>query len=149
MFDNDTALTVVSPAGAALVPNPTRLNCAGVRLRMDGTMYEVFDWVAEYDFANTLAAAAPSTGQPVATVPGLTELSITWTQLPFIGNFRVGNQREPMGMEHLISDVNLPFLERSYLRDAIWGPFNNGYTPGMAVLQLERRPIGNLGRRHV
>jgi phosphate-selective porin OprO/OprP len=52
--------------------------------------------------------------------------------LPYLGNFSVGNQREPMGMEHLISDVNLPFLERSYLRDAIWGPFNNGYTPGMS-----------------
>ncbi len=96
-------------------------------------MYEVFDWVAEYDFANTLAPASPSAGQPEATVPGLTELSIAWTQLPWIGNWKVGNQREPMGMEHLTSDTFLPFLERSYLRDAIWGPFDNGYTPGMSI----------------
>ncbi len=130
LFDNDPKL-LVSPSKGGIGPEPDSTQFRRARIRIDGTMYEVFDWVAEYDFANTLATAAPSTGQPVATVPGLTELSITWTQLPFLGNFRVGNQREPMGMEHLISDVNLPFLERSYLRDAIWGPFNNGYTPGM------------------
>jgi phosphate-selective porin OprO and OprP len=131
-FDNDQAL-LVSPAVGGIGPQPDSTQFRRARIRLDGTMYEVFDWVAEYDFANTLATAAPTTGQPVATVPGLTELSLTWTQIPVIGNFRVGNQREPMGMEHLTSDVNLPFLERSYLRDTIWGPFNNGYTPGATV----------------
>ena len=131
LFDNDPAL-LVAPSKGGIGPEPDSTQFRRARIRIDGTMYEVFDWVAEYDFANTLAPAAATTGQPVATVPGLTELSLTWTQLPLVGNFRVGNQREPMGLEHLISDVNLPFLERSYLRDAIWGPFNNGYTPGMS-----------------
>ncbi len=132
MFDNDPAL-LVSPSIGGIGPQPDTTQFRRARIRLDGTMYEVFDWAAEYDFANTLAPASPSAGQPVATVPGLTELSLTWTQLPWLGNFRVGNQREPIGLEHLISDVNLPFLERSYLRDAIWGPFNNGYTPGVEV----------------
>lgn len=141
MFDNDPDL-LVSPALGGIGPQPNSTQFRRARIRLDGTMYEVFDWVAEYDFANTLAPAAATTGQPVATVPGLTELSITWTQLPFFGNFKVGNQREPMGMEHLISDTNLPFLERSYLRDAIWGPFNNGYTPGMAFFDWREDQSG-------
>ena len=129
-FDNDPNL-LVSPSVGGIGPQPDSTQFRRARLRADGTMYDVFDWVAEYDFANTLATAAPSSGQPVATVPGLTELTITWTQLPIVGNFRAGNQREPMGMEHLISDLNLDFLERLYLRDTLWGPFNNGYTPGV------------------
>ena len=141
LFDNDPAL-VVSPKVGGIGPEPDSTQFRRARIRLDGTMYEVFDWVAEYDFANTLAPAAATTGQPVATVPGLTELSLTWTQLPFLGNFKVGNQREPMGMEHLISDTNLPFLERSYLRDAIWGPFNNGYTPGMEFFNWREDQAG-------
>src|SRR5262249_36527808 len=116
-FDNDQAL-LVSPSVGGIGPQPDSTQFRRPRIRMDGTMYEVFDIVAEYDFANTLAPASPSVGQPEATVPGLTELSITWTQLPIIGNWKIGNQREPMGMEHLTPDTFLPFLERSYLRDA-------------------------------
>jgi phosphate-selective porin OprO/OprP len=141
LFDNDPDL-LVSPKVGGIGPQDDSTQFRRARVRLDGTMYEVFDWVAEYDFANTLAPAAATTGQPVATVPGLTELSLTWTQLPFFGNFKVGNQREPMGMEHLISDTNLPFLERSYLRDAIWGPFNNGYTPGMAFFNWREDQSG-------
>jgi len=129
-FDNDPAL-LVPPAVGGIGPQPDSTQFRRARIRADGTMYEVFDWVAEYDLANTLTPAAANAGQPVATTPGLTELTITWTHLPIVGNFRAGNQREPMGMEHLTSDLYLDFIERSYLRDSLWGPFNNGYTPGM------------------
>ncbi|HEX4413798.1 MAG TPA: porin [Lacipirellulaceae bacterium] len=129
-FDNDPAL-LVAPAAGGIGPQPDSTQFRRARIRADGTMYETFDWVAEYDFANTLTPAAANAGQPVATTPGLTELTITWTHLPIVGNFRAGNQREPMGMEHLTSDLYLDFIERSYLRDGLWGPYNNGYTPGM------------------
>ena len=129
-FDNDPAL-LAAPAVGGIGPQPDSTQFRRARVRADGTMYEVFDWVAEYDFATTLTPAAANSGQPVATTPGLTELTLTWTHLPIVGNFRAGNQREPMGMEHLTSDLYLDFIERSYLRDALWGPFNNGYTPGM------------------
>ena len=108
-------------------------------------MYETWDWVAEYDFANTLAPASPNSGQPVATVPGLTELTLTETQVPFVGNIRVGNQREPMGLEHLISDLYTDFMERSYLRDVLWGPFNNGYTPGLTLFNWTQDQRGTWG----
>jgi phosphate-selective porin OprO and OprP len=129
-FNNDPELTV-SPALGGIGPEPNSIQLRRGRLRVDGTMYEVFDFAAEYDFVNTLAPAAPNSGQPVATVPAITDLWITWKELPTVGNFRVGNVKEPIGMEHIQSSRWLDFIERSFLQDTIFGPFNNGFNPGM------------------
>src|SRR5690606_9057802 len=124
-FDNDPALTVPRDIGG-IGPQPNSIQLRRARLRVDGTMYEVFDWAAEYDFANALANALPqTTGQPVALTPALTELWLTWRELPRLGNIRVGNVKEPIGMEHLESSRFLDFIERSFLQDAIFGPYNN------------------------
>src|SRR5262245_39066598 len=44
--------------------------------------------------------------------------------------------KEPIGMEHLASSRFLPFIERSFLQDAVFGPFNNGFTPGVMFFKL-------------
>ena len=136
-FDNDPAI-VVSPAIGGIGPQPDSMQFRRGRLRIDGTLYEVFDFVAEYDFVNTLAPASPTTGQPVVAVPGVTELWGMVTHLPVVGNFRFGNMKEPIGMEHINSSRFLPFIERSFLQDAIFGPFNNGFTPGGPLRILPR-----------
>ncbi len=132
-FDNDAALTV-SPAVGGIGPEPDSTQLRRARLRVDGTMYENFEWVVEYDFVNTLAPASPNVGAPAATTPAIADANITWTKLPVVGNFRVGNMKEPIGMEHIQSSRWLDFIERSFLQDAIFGPFNNGFNPGLMFL---------------
>jgi phosphate-selective porin OprO and OprP len=133
LFDNDDALTV-APAAGGIGPQPDSLDMRRVRLRMDGTMYEVFDWVVQYDLANFVSVPTPSVQAPASTNPSFNEIYINWGQLPYVGNFRVGSFKEPIGFEHLESDAFLPFMERSYLQDFVFGPFHGGYSPGMAFL---------------
>lgn len=109
------------------------------RLRADGTMYEIIEWAVEYDFFNTVNVEPQTSGDrpntlfadnQVANVPGPTDLWFTITKLPVVGNWRIGNMKEPIGFEHLVSSRYHPFLERSFNQDAFTGPFNNGFTPG-------------------
>lgn len=130
MFDNDPAL-LVAPALGGIGPQPDSLNLRRARLRVDGTMYETIDWVAEYEFNNFVSVPSPNVQAPATTNPAFTDIQMTWTQLPVVGNFRVGNFKEPIGFEHLESDSFLDFMERSYLQDFVFGPFNGGYTPGL------------------
>jgi phosphate-selective porin OprO/OprP len=131
MFDNDPALVVPTAVGG-IGPQPDSLDIRRGRLRVDGTMYETVDWVVEYEFANLVSTPTANVQSPATTNPAFTEVDMTWTQLPVLGNFRVGNFKEPIGFEHLQSDSYLPFMERSYLQDFVFGPFNGGYTPGLA-----------------
>ncbi|MGE3313919.1 MAG: OprO/OprP family phosphate-selective porin [Planctomycetaceae bacterium] len=95
------------------------------RFRIDGTMYESIEWAAEYDFANMVRE-----GNSTFSTTAFTDLWWTFTNLPYVGNLRVGNMKDPIGFEHLVSSRFLPFIERSYNQDSFYGPFNNGFTPG-------------------
>lgn len=103
------------------------------RLRAEGTMYETIDWCTEYDFVNSVNVnpPAPATEGTVDHVPAPTDLWVTFREIPYAGNIRVGNFKEPIGMEHLHSSRYLDFMERSYNQDVFYGPFNNGFTPGI------------------
>jgi phosphate-selective porin OprO/OprP len=101
------------------------------RVLLDGTLYEVIDFKMEYEFSNFLTPAAPTVQAPVANSPGFTDFWMGWKKLPLIGNVRVGNQKEPLGMEHMMSFKFTSFLERSFLQDIVFGPFNNGFNPGI------------------
>jgi phosphate-selective porin OprO/OprP len=46
---------------------------------------------------------------------------------------RIGNQKEPIGFEHLVSSRFLPFMERSYNQDAFYGGLFNGFLPGVSA----------------
>ncbi len=106
------------------------------RFQVNGTMYEVIDWNTEFDFVNSVLV-----GSSPANVPAPTDLWVTVTHLPYVGNFRVGNMKEPIGFEHLVGSRFLPFLERSFNQDAFYGAFNNGFTPGFMFFNqpLEER----------
>lgn len=102
------------------------------RFRIDGVMYEQYEWAAEFDFVNSALTVPSATGTPTATsVPAPTDLYWTFTKLPWLGNVRVGNQKEAIGFEHMRSSRFLPFMERSFNQDAFYGAFNNGFTPGI------------------
>lgn len=101
------------------------VNFRRARLGVSGTMYETIDWIAEFDFVNS----ALVNNNPV-NLPAPTDVFWTFTKLPYVGNLRVGNVKEPIGFEHLVSSRYLSFRERSFNQDAFNGPFNNGFIPG-------------------
>jgi phosphate-selective porin OprO/OprP len=106
------------------------------RLRVEGSMYEQMTFATEFDFVNGFATPGrPLSGgipnpSDVFAVPAPTDLWVNFGNIPLIGNFRVGNQKEPYGFEHLVSSRFLPFMERSFNQDAFYGAFNNGFAPG-------------------
>jgi phosphate-selective porin OprO/OprP len=116
------------------------VNFRRARLRIDGTMYQTMDWAAEFDFVNGFDddpnnGATPVTpfGGDVINVVAPTDLWWTFHEAPLAGNVRLGHQKEPIGLEHVASSRFLDFMERSYLQDAFYGPFNNGFTTGVTL----------------
>lgn len=106
------------------------------RFRIDGTMYETVEWAAEFDFMNAILVR----NQPVSgTAPGFTESAVTaptdlWVQtkeVPIFGTIRLGNQKEQIGFEHIVSSRFQPFMERSYNQDTFYGGTFNGFSPGI------------------
>ncbi|HET6426214.1 MAG TPA: porin [Planctomycetaceae bacterium] len=113
-----------------------------LRLKVDGTMYDFIDWACQIDFVNSVRAGGVN-----EDVPAPTDLWWTFTKLPGIGNIRVGNQKEAIGFEHLVSSRFLPFMERSFNQDAFYGGFNNGFTPGISAFNtaLDENMTWNVG----
>ena len=111
------------------------VNWRRARLRVDGWMYEVYDWVGEFDFANQLNTNAQSfpteSGLGNYVVP--TELWLQMREVPVVGHIRAGNQKDPFGFEHMTSSRWTNFMERSYGQDLYEGPFNNGFIPGVRL----------------
>jgi phosphate-selective porin OprO/OprP len=130
-------------AGTGPFTDQDSVNFRRARLRADGTMYETIDWCAEFDFVNSVNVdqgypnvvpaipAAPASESNIDHVTAPTDLWVTFREVPVVGNIRVGNVKEPIGMEHLHSSRYLDFMERSYNQDAFYGPANNGFTPGV------------------
>lgn len=104
------------------------------RLRIDGTMYGQIEFAGEFDFVNEVdvqptRSLRPPQNSPAAIVAP-TDAWIAITETP-LGNFRIGNQKDPFGFEHLVSSRYLSFLERSFNQDVFYGPFSNGFIPGV------------------
>lgn len=139
------------------------------RLRIDGTMYETCEFACEYDFVNStriqgqrplatrpleaVSATSPPGAPPSdltffdQTVTAPTDLWWQFNSVPALGAIRIGNQKEPIGFEHLVSSRFLPFMERSYNQDAFYGGTFNGFVPGISAFDT----IGDegLGSWHV
>ncbi len=99
------------------------------RFRMEGTMYRTMDWAAEIDFFNSFVAPGPGFAETATVAP--TDLWWQWREVPWFNMVRVGNQKEQIGFEHIVSSRHLPFMERSYNQDAFYGGTFNGFTPGI------------------
>jgi phosphate-selective porin OprO/OprP len=113
--------------------NPRR-----IRVRGEGTMWDCIDYRLELEFANGVlpVAAGPDVKRAnysqTFLTPGPTDAWFTVKQLPLINNVRVGNQKEPISLEHLEGFRWLPFMERSILFDFDTATaFNNGFNPGI------------------
>ena len=112
-----------------------------MRVRMEGALYENMLFAMEFDFVNSAIpqgrpGAGPETSvsnTPAAGTPVPTDLWVGFRKIPYIGNIRIGNQKEPIGFEHLTSSRFLNFMERSFNQDAFYGPFDNGFVPGIST----------------
>jgi phosphate-selective porin OprO/OprP len=155
----DTVFLNDSPAftGAGGVGDADSMNFRRARLRIDGTLWDVHEFASEWDFVNSvhdnIGLQPPSQyvgnlGNPnVINVPAPTDLWWDVKELPFVGHWRFGNMKEPLGLEHQTSSRFLDFMERSFNQDAFTGPFNNGFTPGMMIWNVaeSRRATYQLG----
>lgn len=135
-------------------------NFRRLRMRADGTMYQNIDWVSEFDFAGFVqntsqtnpnlsdnglrsvfspaalpgsAAALGQQGGNSLNVIQPTTVWMTFKDIPFVQNIRVGNQQDWFSIEHITSARYLDFMERAPIMDVFSGPNNNGYTPGVSV----------------
>jgi phosphate-selective porin OprO and OprP len=108
------------------------VNLRRARLRVEGTMYEHLDWAVEYEFVTQAndEPNEPVTNETAINTPAPTDVWLTFKQIPIVGNLRAGILKEPIGLERLTSSRFLDFMERSFLQDAYWGSFNNGFSPG-------------------
>lgn len=117
------------------VPFNDAVNFRRARIRIDGVMYEVIEYACEYDFVNEVNddPLLPVNNNTAINIPAPTDLWLTIRHLPVVGNLRIGNMKPQIGMEHLTSSRFLPFMERSFMQDAFFGPFNNGFAPGFML----------------
>jgi len=114
------------------------------RLRFAGNLYEQFEFFAQYEFAqaldlrrrtlgvnttNTAFNAAQYDFDPGDNI-GFNEVYVGLTNLPLVGNLRVGRMRESLNFITATSDTNQVWMERGLMFDAFNGDFNfsNGIT---------------------
>ena len=121
------------------------VNLRRARFRIEGRMYEMYDFAAEYDFVNQINVnnEAYPTERDAGPLTAVTDLWLQVREIPILGTVRVGNQKDPYGYEHLTSSRWLNFMERSYAQDAFEGPFNNGFLPGIQILNSNEE--GDIG----
>ena len=114
------------------------VNIRRARFRMEGRMYELYDWACEYDFVNQINVnnEAYPTERDAGPLTSVTDLWFQVRELPVLGTIRVGNQKDPYGFEHLTSSRWLNFMERSFAQDAFEGPFNGGFVPGIQIMNM-------------
>ena len=121
------------------------VNMRRARFRIEGRMYEMYDWACEYDFVNQINVNNETypTERDAGPLTAVTDLWLQVREIPILGTVRVGNQKDPYGYEHLTSSRWLNFMERSYAQDAFEGPFNNGFLPGIQILNSNEE--GDIG----
>jgi len=104
------------------------------RFRFEGDVYEQFDYLVQYDFAN---ATNENSGEEPPSFGDLSSAPVpvgVWVQardLPYLGNVRVGQQKKPIGMTNNTTHRVIPFMERPDNHDAFYAPFDAGFALGV------------------
>lgn len=167
-FQFDVVNYIATDRLRANVPGTTPLedgvSFRRIRFDLGGTIYKNIEYYAQVDFANGFLAVPGQTGRVTnATYP--TDMWVTFKELPFVGNIRVGNQKPLYSFEHLTSSRFLNFLERSLGYDVFAENQNNGFQPGITafdtyedrrgtwavgIFKYTRSPFGwNVGRDEI
>ena len=135
---------LIAPKGAFALPsgaisglgNASATFLRRARFRIDGDIYNQFDFVVEYDFANANnendGLEPPSFGN-ITSSPAPANIWMQVRDVPLFGNVRLGNMVKPIGMTNNTFQALLPFLERADNMDAFYGPFDGGFALGVAA----------------
>jgi phosphate-selective porin OprO and OprP len=116
-------------------------NLRRARIFFEGTLYQAVDYKFELEFANGIGFSPAGTQNEVVAgsvtnSPGPTDAWIQIKDVPWLGNIRIGSQKEWFSLEHLNNYRALEFIERSYLFDFSQPTaFNNGFSPGISVFR--------------
>jgi phosphate-selective porin OprO/OprP len=105
-------------------------------LQMDGSIYDQFDYMVAFDFANASndnSGLQPPSFSNLTSSPAPLNVWVQLREVPILGNIRIGNQVKPIGMVNNTSSANLPFMERPDNHDAFYGPFDNGFSLGLTA----------------
>ncbi len=100
-------LGVLNPGSTGVGPLDDGFAFRRIRLSLDGTVYELFEFAAETQFENL------TTVSWVDLYGGLKEV-------PFLGTVRFGQMKVPQGLESCSTGKGLDFLERSALFETFW-----------------------------
>src|SRR5262245_9211958 len=126
----------LAPGGASNgVGNAQATQLRRTVLQVDGTIFGQFDFMLQYDFANASndnSGLEPASFSNLTSSPAPHNIWMQISDLPYVGNIRIGNQHKPIGMVNNTSGAFLPFMERPDVHDAFYGPFDNGFALGIA-----------------
>ncbi|WP_162669497.1 OprO/OprP family phosphate-selective porin [Gemmata massiliana] len=144
-FDAVSYLTTTAMRRNVPGNNPLEDGVSFRRFRFDvgGTIYKNIEFYAQIDFVNGFVTSVADNRQ--SNVPAPTDLWVTYKDLPWVGNIRVGNQKPLYSFEHLTSSRFLTFLERSLGFDAFAEGFNNGFSPGITMFDTFAEKRGTWG----
>jgi phosphate-selective porin OprO/OprP len=127
----------LAPGGATSgVGNADATQLRRAILQVDGTVYDQFDFIIQYDFANASndnsGLQPPSFGN-LSSSPAPLNIWVQMRDVPYLGIVRVGNQKKPIGLANNTASSDLPFMERPDVNDAFFGTFDNGFNLGLSV----------------
>jgi phosphate-selective porin OprO and OprP len=135
---------LIAPQGAFELPNNGGTSGVGnssatflrrVRLRVEGDIYDQFDFMVEYDFANAENDTGSDQPPSFSNINGAPSPTNVWMQVrdvPVLGDVRVGLQRKPLGFMTQVSQAYLPFMERPDVYDAFQGTDDSGSAIGVS-----------------
>ncbi len=101
------------------------------RLRADGRVWENIDFACEVNFANIQDVAAVDSNLVQVGSVGLTDFYVTFREVPWFSNVRVGHLQAPIGLERYSSSNAWYYMERSSMYDAFYNP--NDYQNGIVA----------------
>jgi phosphate-selective porin OprO/OprP len=135
---------LIGPNSAFFTPSGSTSGIGGAsatfirraRIRLDGDIFDQFDYMIEYDLAN--ASNDTGNGQPpsfgsITGSPAPTNIWMQVRDVPFFGNVRFGNQVKPIGFSNQVYQGWLPFIERADNWDAFQGADDNGFSIGLTA----------------
>jgi phosphate-selective porin OprO/OprP len=135
---------LIGPVGVFAIPGGGMNgveNAAGLflrrgRLRVDGDIYDQFDYVVEFDLShaeNENSGLEPPSFGNLSTSPVPCNVWMQIRDVPILGNVRFGNQVKPIGMTNNTNQAFLPFMERADNQDAFYAPFDSGFAMGLTA----------------
>lgn len=101
------------------------------RLRADGRVWENIDFACEVNFANIQDVAAVDSNLVQVGSVGLTDFFLTFREVPWFSNVRVGHVQAPISLERYSSSNAWYYMERSSMYDAFYNP--NDYQNGVVA----------------